>query len=111
MAAAMRTLAERAAGRTALAVVGDMLELGDHAPAAHREIGALARQLGLGVIALGQHAGEVVAAAGPGAELAATPAEAAARALARTGPGDWMLLKASRGMRLERVLDALRQVT
>jgi murE/murF fusion protein len=111
MAAAMRTLAERASGRTALAVVGDMLELGDHAPEAHREIGALAAQLGLGVIALGHHAPAVVAAAGAGAELAATPVEAAARALARTGPGDWILLKASRGMRLERVLDALRQVT
>ena len=35
------------------------------------------------------------------------PADAAARALARTEPGDWILLKASRGMRLERVLDAL----
>jgi UDP-N-acetylmuramyl pentapeptide synthase len=87
-----------------------MLELGDHAPEAHREIGALARQLGLGVIALGQHAPAVVAAAGGDAELAATPADAATRALARTRPGDWILLKASRGMRLERVLDAIRQV-
>jgi murE/murF fusion protein len=108
MAAALQTLAERGNGR-ALAVVGDMLELGDHAPAAHREVGALAARLGLGVIALGAHAPVVVAAAGPAAEVAATPADAAARALARTGPGDWILLKASRGMRLERVLDAIRQ--
>jgi UDP-N-acetylmuramyl pentapeptide synthase len=51
----------------------------------------------------------VVAAAGDGAEPAATPGDAATRALARTRPGDWILLKASRGMRLERVLDAMRQ--
>ncbi|MBC7973358.1 MAG: hypothetical protein H7138_00110, partial [Myxococcales bacterium] len=44
-----------------------------------------------------------------GGEHVETPAEAAAHALARTGPGDWILLKASRGMRLERVLDAIRQ--
>ncbi|HSS03247.1 MAG TPA: UDP-N-acetylmuramoyl-L-alanyl-D-glutamate--2,6-diaminopimelate ligase [Kofleriaceae bacterium] len=111
MAAALRTLAERAQGHGALAVVGDMLELGDHAPEAHREVGELARELGLGVIALGQQAPVVVAAAGGDAEVVATPGEAAARAIARTRPGDWMLLKASRGMRLERVLTAIRQVT
>ena len=107
MAAALRTLAERAHGHTALAIVGDMLELGSHADAAHREVGALARQLGLGVIALGEHAPAVVAEA-VDAEIAGTPGEAAVRALARTAPGDWMLLKASRGMRLERVLDAMK---
>jgi murE/murF fusion protein len=108
MAAALHALAERASGATALAVVGDMLELGDHGPAAHREIGALARQLGVGVIALGPLAAAIAEAAG--GERAGDPAGAAARALDRTRPGDWILLKASRGMRLERVLDALRSV-
>ncbi|MBA3542120.1 MAG: UDP-N-acetylmuramoyl-tripeptide--D-alanyl-D-alanine ligase, partial [Deltaproteobacteria bacterium] len=46
-----------------------------------------------------------------GAELATTPLAAATRALARTAPGDWILLKASRGMKLERVLAALRDQT
>ena len=109
MAAAMRALAERAHGHTALAVVGDMLELGSHAPAAHRDVGSLARDLGVGVIALGDHAAAVIEAAGSKAELAKDPAAAAAQALARTHAGDWILLKASRGMRLERVLDALTQ--
>jgi UDP-N-acetylmuramyl pentapeptide synthase len=63
----------------------------------------------MGVIALGEHAPAVVDAAGPGAEVAATPAAAAARALERSTPGDWILLKASRGMKLERVLDAMKE--
>jgi MurE/MurF fusion protein len=108
MAAALRALAER--GKRVLAVVGDMLELGTHAPGAHRDIGALAKQLGIGVIALGEHAQTVVAAVGRDGDVVADPAAAAERALARTQIGDWILLKASRGMRLERVLDAMKAV-
>ena len=110
MAAALRTLAERGKGKTALAVVGDMLELGEHAAKAHADVGALIKELGLGVIALGDHAAKVIDAAG-GGERVDTPADAATRALARTKPGDWILLKASRGMRLERVLAAMRKDT
>jgi len=110
LAAALRALAERAHGdpRGAVAVIGDMLELGDHGPAAHREIGELARELHVGVVALGPLAAAVAECAG--GELASDPADAAARAIARTRPGDWILLKASRGMRLERVLDELRAI-
>jgi len=127
MAAALATLAERARGRegdhdddhapghgqghdrTAIAVLGDMLELGSYGPAAHHEVGQRARELHLGVVALGELAAAIAESAG--GELAATAADAAARALARTKPGDWILLKASRGMRLERVLEAMRQAT
>jgi len=91
--------------RRGIAVLGDMLELGEHAPQAHREVGELARDLGLGVIALGDF-GKIVADAADG-EVAPDPTAAAARAFARTQPGDWILLKASRGMRLERVLAAM----
>ena len=48
-------------------------------------------------------------AATAGSSVTVVPgAAAAARALARTKPDDWILLKASRGMKLERVLDELR---
>ncbi len=66
------------------------------------------KDLGLGAIALGAQAGRVVDAAGANAELATDPSAAAARALARTKPGDWILVKASRGMRLERVVAAMK---
>ena len=112
MAAAMRALSERARshpGATALAVTGDMLELGDHAAPEHRKAGDLAAALHIDVIALGAQAATVVDAAGGTSEVAADPQAAASRALARTKVGDWILLKASRGMRLERVLQAMKE--
>jgi UDP-N-acetylmuramyl pentapeptide synthase len=115
MAAALRTLAERGSEAGApglglrasgeprtIAVLGDMLELGDHAASAHAEVGELANQLGVSLIALGELASKM-----PHAHVVADPSAAAARALAETQPGDWILLKASRGMRLERVLSAM----
>ena len=105
MAAAMRALAERAQGKTALAVIGDMLELGDHAPKAHDEVAALAKQLDISIVAIGELAKHY------GGEHVDSPGDAAAKALAHTKAGDWILLKASRGMRLERVLDAMRSTT
>ena len=111
MAAALRALAERAAGLSGLAVIGDMRELGDHAAKAHAEAGALAKELGLRVIAIGDHARTVVDAAGDDAEVADSPAAAAARAMEKTSIGDWILLKASRGMRLERVLEAMKEAS
>ena len=41
-------------------------------------------------------------------KVAGSPEEAAAVVAFWTTPGDWILVKASRGMRLERVVDALR---
>ncbi len=106
MAAAMRALAERAhGGHAALAVLGDMLELGDHAAPEHDKIGALARELGIGVVTLG----DLGARIGTDADHASDAADAAKRALDRTKAGDWILLKASRGMKLERVLDQMRE--
>ncbi len=111
MAAALHTLAERSTGQKAIAVLGDMLELGEHSEAAHREIGALARQLGIAVIALGEYAKPVVEAAEIDAEVAPSPEAAAQRLLSHSGAGSWILLKASRGMKLERVLEAMQKQT
>jgi UDP-N-acetylmuramyl pentapeptide synthase len=110
MAAALRTLAERAHGHPAIAVLGDMLELGDHAETAHREIGELAKQLKIKVIAIGDHATTVANAAGGESMVALSHEDAADAALAETDhSGGWILLKASRGMRLEQVLEAMKE--
>jgi UDP-N-acetylmuramyl pentapeptide synthase len=64
------------------------------------------------VVVLGAFAPHVAAglaaAGGPTPTLTDDPVVAARAIASASGEGDWILLKASRGMRLERVLDALR---
>ena len=88
-----------------------MLELGDETPVAHRETGRRAAELGVAVVALGDQRAEVLAGvqdAGGTGWAADDPDAAAHLVLSETAPGDWVLIKASRGMRLERVVDAVR---
>jgi MurE/MurF fusion protein len=115
MAASLKMLAELSGAvvhgaRPALAIVGDMLELGDFAAQAHADVGRLIDELNLGVIALGQWRNTVAEHAVCVVAVTDDPVEAARKALSATTVGDWILLKASRGMRLERVLDAMRQL-
>jgi UDP-N-acetylmuramoyl-tripeptide--D-alanyl-D-alanine ligase len=116
MNAALGALAAASGGGRRFAILGDMLELGPGAEAAHRELGrAAGERAGLaGLAAVGQFAPIVVGAAraaGLTAERAvvASSPEAAAAVLASwTAAGDWILVKASRGLRLERAVEALR---
>jgi MurE/MurF fusion protein len=112
MAASLQMLAELAGpvvngARSGLAIVGDMLELGGFSQAAHQDVGKQIDQLDLGVIALGHWRNEVLTHAVHVIACDDDPSAAAAAALAATKAGDWILLKASRGMRLERVLEAM----
>jgi UDP-N-acetylmuramyl pentapeptide synthase len=112
-ACAVRDLARRE-GRRRVAVLGDMLELGPAADDAHRALGELVVEEGIDLLcAVGRHAGELAAAA-EGAGLArreiewATDLEAAAAWLREwLEPGDVVLFKGSRGVRLEVVADAV----
>ena len=97
----------RAHGGRPVAVLGDMLELGDEAASAHADIGAVASALDIAVIALGEHARALAGARG---SIAPDPDAAAAAARDRAAPGDWIVVKASRGMRLERVVEAMQRL-
>ncbi len=95
-----------------LVALGDMLELGDLAPAAHREVGRLVAALGaaefVGVGPLMRHAVEAARAASLlESHHVETFEDTVALLLKRLAPGDTLLVKGSRGMRMERVVDAL----
>ena len=115
VAAALDFLAETPvrAGRRRLAVLGDMLELGPDEERLHREIGLRAARLADGLLTVGERGRWIAdAARGAGLRLVASAADAdeAAElidAALAPGPGDLLLLKASRGIGLERLVAAL----
>ncbi len=115
MAAALRTVAgSRPPGARAFAVLGDMLELGEEEGALHLGIGELVADLGFsGLVAMGPLSSETARGArtrGLPAERVVTTLDSAAAAAAVASwsrPGDWILVKASRGLRLEKVIEAL----
>ncbi len=98
-------------GRRHVAVLGDMLELGDGAAAFHRQVGERAAELGFSpILGVGELAAELLDAAGErGAETERAPDAAAAVEWARRAvrDGDLVLVKGSRGIALEAVVQAL----
>ncbi|MBC7279169.1 UDP-N-acetylmuramoyl-tripeptide--D-alanyl-D-alanine ligase [Nocardioides sp.] len=90
-----------------IAVLGEMLELGEASHDAHHEIGKYAATRADLVITIGRAA--AVIAEGAGERALALPDNAAAIAWLRTHlvPGDVVLVKASRGARLDQVTAAL----
>ena len=115
MSAALAALTAAAAAGHRFAILGDMLELGAGAEAAHRALGRAAGAALAGVTAVGALAPLVIdeaRAAGLPAEraiVAASPEQAATALAPWTTAGDWILVKASRGLRLERAVEALRE--
>lgn len=94
------------------AALGTMLELGERSLELHRQVAGRARALGLDglvIVAAEPEAQAMLAAAAglPRLARAASPEEAAAVLLDWVEPGDRVLLKASRGVALERAIPVL----
>jgi UDP-N-acetylmuramoyl-tripeptide--D-alanyl-D-alanine ligase len=107
MAAALDALAGVGRDRM-VAVLGEMLELGDGSHAAHVEVGRLAAELGVDrVVAVGAGAAGIAEGAGERGTAVADVDEAVRELSAWLAPADVVLVKASRGVRLERVTEAL----
>ncbi|HXV20590.1 MAG TPA: UDP-N-acetylmuramoyl-tripeptide--D-alanyl-D-alanine ligase [Desulfuromonadales bacterium] len=112
--AALTALDEMGGNGRRIAVLGDMLELGAEAAELHRQIGAEAAQRCDFLILLGAMAGETAAGArqqgmpADRVQIVSSHAEAADRLRSLLRPGDRLLVKGSRGMRMEKVGAALR---
>ncbi|MCW2846076.1 MAG: murF [Marmoricola sp.] len=114
MRAALETLASLGSGRRTVAVLGQMRELGADSEEEHRQVGRHAERLGIDVVlVVGEGADGIydalVEARGEGEETRRVDTTARAGEWLRenvAGP-DVVLIKASRGERLERVADML----
>jgi UDP-N-acetylmuramoyl-tripeptide--D-alanyl-D-alanine ligase len=115
MRAGLKVLATRP-GRK-IAVLGDMLELGEFAESAHREIGQFAAEVGVDYLfAKGPFATQVAAGAmerGMGADRAmafATNEALAEQLLSMVTAADTLLVKGSRGMKMEEIVKHLEEM-
>lgn len=111
---AVTALSEMAGKKRRVAIVGDMLELGAYSKRLHAGLGTtLARSGASAVVAVGAFAGDVA----NGARRAGLPArrivtaanaeDAVALARQAVRPGDFVLIKGSRGVHLETVFEKL----
>ena len=107
MRAAIDVLASRASPR--VLVMGDMGEVGDSGPAFHREIGAYAKERGIDALyALGDASRDACAAYGASAHHVADVGTLVAQLQqAGFGAAATLLVKGSRFMQMERVVDAV----
>jgi UDP-N-acetylmuramoyl-tripeptide--D-alanyl-D-alanine ligase len=104
------TLASMKAERRIL-VVGEMLELGPTAEDLHRECGKHAAEkkidMVIGVRGMARAVAEAACGSGTQAQFVETPEQAGEWLAHNLRPGDAVLLKASRGVKLERALEML----
>ncbi|MCK6212308.1 UDP-N-acetylmuramoyl-tripeptide--D-alanyl-D-alanine ligase [Georgenia sp. EYE_87] len=116
--AGLRALVGLAAGRRSVAVLGEMLELGEYSAAEHRAVGADAAGLGVDlVVAVGEGTAPLAEGAreadGDATAVLHVPDVEAARTVLgeRLRPGDVVLLKGSNGSGIWRLADALLEGT
>ena len=115
MKAAFATLDTMRAGARGVVVIGDMLELGVEAQTLHRKVGARAARSTISrLYACGAFAAEVTAGAReegmpPKDTFEGNHDEIVADLKNWLQPGDWLLVKGSRGMAMEKVVRKLQE--
>jgi UDP-N-acetylmuramoyl-tripeptide--D-alanyl-D-alanine ligase len=113
---ALETMETATGSARKAAVLGEMLELGEHSARLHRECGRAAAASGLHwLVTVGGESAAVMAQAAVSAGMSdgavryvPASAEAAAVAIAMTRPGDLILVKGSRGIGTDLVVDRLK---
>jgi murE/murF fusion protein len=94
-----------------LAVLGDMLELGPDSEQHHRQVGKTAAALGItrlylfGPLSRHTRAGALAGGMDENAVFHGTKQEISHRVSADARPGDWVLVKGSRGMAMETIIE------
>jgi UDP-N-acetylmuramoyl-tripeptide--D-alanyl-D-alanine ligase len=115
MQAAFDALGSLRGGRRGALVLGDMLELGRDAAGWHRKIGAAAARSGADrIYFFGEYAGQAAESArserAPTADVrTGTQSEIVSDLKSWLEPGDWVLVKGSRGMRMDKIVAALEE--
>ena len=114
LASALETLSLLKGNHRALAVLGGMLELGPDAERFHRKIGERVAQLNFdGLLSIGELGAEIIEGArrmGMPEELlflGQDHSEVAKKLKSLLQPGDWILVKGSRGFKMEVVIEEL----
>ena len=114
MEAAIRTLNSLKGKRRGVLVAGDMLELGEHAESMHRKIGSLSARSNLARLYV---TGEFAEAVADGASkedknsmdiFIGSREEILEDLRKQLLPGDWVLVKGSRAMGMEKIVEGLK---
>ncbi|MBI1738994.1 MAG: UDP-N-acetylmuramoyl-tripeptide--D-alanyl-D-alanine ligase, partial [Acidobacteria bacterium] len=114
LASMVGLLASTSGYRRRILAAGEMLELGQESPRLHREVGHLAASVGLDwIFGVQGMAEELVIGAEEAGQAPTrtrffdTPDEAATFLCEFIEPGDLLLVKGSRGVKMERIVEAL----
>ncbi len=114
MAAALETLMQVNKKGRGFAILGDMLEMGEETASLHKQVGRKAAKEGVDhLLAMGEQASHLLAGAAEAGMAndrltqASDHKEIALKVHSLLAPGDRVLVKGSRGMRMEKVVEIL----
>ncbi|MFC1858649.1 UDP-N-acetylmuramoyl-tripeptide--D-alanyl-D-alanine ligase [Thermodesulfobacteriota bacterium] len=116
MEAALQTLRNLKGENRGIFVAGDMLELGSHTEAMHRHIGSLAAKSNIARLCVTGKFAQHVAAGARDADMETSriftgeKQEIIQDLIAWLRPGDWVLVKGSRGAGMEEVVKELKEI-